>query len=70
MKTRVKPHNELYQWQVDVFDPYNNEWKTISLHDIFWIADWKAKRLSKKKLVIYSNKKEEFIDRLKGIHNE
>lgn len=70
MKTRVKPHNGAYQWRIEVLDPFNNEWKTISLHDIFWYANWKAKRLSKKKLVVYSNKKEEFMDRLKGTYDE
>lgn len=70
MKTRVKPGSGIYSWYLEVLDPYSDKWKLISSHDFFWYANMKAKYLSKKSLRIYSNKKEEFLDRLKGTHKD
>lgn len=68
MKTRVRTHNNVYKWQIDILNPDTDEWVMISLHNIFWYANWKATRLSRKSLDIKIKKKEEFLDRLKGIH--
>lgn len=70
MQTRVKPNGGIYNWWVEVYDPYDNIWMHVSSHDFFWYANMKAKRLSKKSLKIHDNKKEEFLDRLKGTHKE
>lgn len=70
MQTRVRPYDGCYNWRLEVLDPYEDKWTTISMHDHFWIANWKACRLSKKSLTIKKDKKEEFIDRLKGTHKD
>lgn len=71
MKTRVKTRGStVYPWALEVWDPFDETWRTISIHGWLWFATYKAKRLSKKSLKIYSSKKEEFIDRLKGTHKE
>jgi len=70
MQTRVRPRGTIYNWQVEVLDPYNDKWETVSLHDFFWYANMKAKWLSKKSLRIHCNKKEEFLGRLKGTYKK
>ena len=68
MQTRVRPRDRKYSWEVEILDPYTDQWIKISTHHFFWAANWKARRLSKKSLTIKTNKKKEFLDKLKGIH--
>jgi hypothetical protein len=67
MKTRVRPLHEsrLYSWTVQIYDPVDTVWVENSEHYFFWMANWRANRLTKYNLDIKMNNKGEFVRKLK-----